>query len=436
MNYEDTLQFLYKQLPMYQRVGAKAFKKNLDNTIRLCEFLDNPQDKIQCIHVAGTNGKGSVCHILSAIAQTSGLKTGLYTSPHLLDYRERIRVNNQYIPKTYVQAFINKVKDLIVEIKPSFFELTVALAFDYFHYQQVDVAIIETGLGGRLDSTNVIQAPLFSIITNIGLEHTQILGETLDKIAFEKAGIIKNNRPCIIGVTQKETAPVFEKKTKEKNSKLFFADQEYKSKSISKGPNRTILLDNNKSELLFQTDLQGLFQIENIQTSKVALDVWKKLDDRIEDKHFISALKNVQRISGLQGRFQKVNTNPITIVDCAHNPAGIQGLLNNIQATNNNSLKIIFGCVEDKDLDQILNLLPKRASYHICCPNVPRGMHEEICKKKFLNKGFTNVESYSKVSLAVDKVVNGALKSDSILIFGSVFVASEAIEYFNKINKV
>ena len=379
MNYQETTNWMFNQLPMYQLQGASAYKKDLTNTYLLVNHLDNPQQKIKCIHVAGTNGKGSTSHMLASILQEAGYKVGLYTSPHLKDFRERIKINGIDISENFVCDFINENKTFFEANDMSFFEMTVGLAFDYFAKEKVDIAIIEVGMGGRLDATNII-TPLVSVITNIGLDHTQFLGNTLEAVAFEKAGIIKPNIPVVIGEYTPETQAVFLAKAKECNSDIYFA-----------------------SDLVSETypsDLIGDYQIHN---KKTVLQTIAILNAQKEFKIFQEDIKSglllVVKNTGLQGRWQQLGESPKVICDTAHNKNGLEIVLNQIQKETFEKLHIVLGVVNDKDLEEVLPLFPKNAIYYFCKPNIPRGLDAIILQEKaheFDLKG----ETYHSVSEA------------------------------------
>ncbi|MFV8465540.1 bifunctional folylpolyglutamate synthase/dihydrofolate synthase [Flavobacterium sp. LB1P62] len=404
MNYQETINWLFNQLPMYQLQGASAYKKDLTNTHLLIDHLDNPQEKIKCIHVAGTNGKGSTSHMLASILQEAGYKVGLYTSPHLKDFRERIKINGIEISEAFVTDFTNKHKDFFEANDMSFFEMTVGLAFDYFAKEKVDIAIIEVGMGGRLDATNVI-TPLVSVITNIGLDHTQFLGNTLESVAFEKAGIIKPNIPVVIGEYTTETKPVFLAKAKECNSAIYFA-----------------------SELVSETypsDLIGDYQLHN---KKTAIQTIAILNAQKEFKVFQEDIKSglllVVKNTGLQGRWQQLGESPKVICDTAHNKNGLEIVMNQIQKETFEKLHIVLGMVNDKDLDEVLPLFPKNAIYYFCKPNIPRGLDAAILQEK-AKKYHLNGNTYRSVTDAYVYSKNNSTKNDFIFIGGSTFVVAE-----------
>ncbi len=405
MKYFDTVNWMFQQLPMYQNKGKSAFKKDLSNTLKLSAHLNHPEQKFKSIHVGGTNGKGSTSHMLASILQEAGYKVGLYTSPHLKDFRERIRINGQVISKQFVIGFIKRNRMFFESNNLSFFEMTVGMAFDYFAKQKVDIAIIEVGLGGRLDSTNII-TPELSVITNIGFDHMQFLGTTLPEIALEKAGIIKPNIPVVIGETQPETENVFKNKAKENNSEIYFADQ--------------------LVEEVLESDLKGTYQEHNKKTVIQSVTVLRQLGYSISTSNLKKGLLTVVKNSGLQGRWQVLQQEPKIVCDTAHNKEGLSYTMQQLQAESYNNLYIVFGVVSDKDLDSIISLLPKNATYYFCKPNVQRGLDEDLLKEYFLNKGFTG-NSYSSVNEALDAAKLNANTDDLIYVGGSTFVVAEVL---------
>ena len=406
MNYQETTHWMFNQLPMYQTQGASAYKEDLTNILLLSDHLGSPEKKLQCIHVAGTHGKGSTSHMLSSILQEAGYKVGLYTSPHLKDFRERIKINGKEISEDFVCTFIEKHKSYFEKGAFSFFEMSVGLALDYFVKEKVEIAIIEVGMGGRLDATNII-TPLVSVITNIGLDHTQFLGNTLESIAFEKAGIIKPTIPVVIGEYTPETKPVFLSKAKECHSKIYFA-----------------------SDLLaetFPSDLIGDYQTHNKKTVLKTIEVLNCQNDyTITENNSKSGFLNVVRNTGLQGRWQQLGESPKVICDTAHNKNGLEIVLNQIQKETFGKLHIVLGVVNDKDLNEILPLFPKKAIYYFCKPNLPRGLDASILKQKALNFEL-NGEAYNSVSEAYKKAIENASNSDFIYIGGSTFVVAEIL---------
>jgi dihydrofolate synthase / folylpolyglutamate synthase len=406
MNYQDSINWMFNQLPMYQTQGASAYKKDLTNTLLLAKHLDNPEKNLKCIHVAGTNGKGSTSHLLASVLQEAGYKVGLYTSPHLKDYRERIKINGKEISEDFVCKFISKNKSFFEENQLSFFEMTVGLAFEYFKKEKTDINIIEVGMGGRLDSTNIIK-PLVSVITNIGLDHTQFLGNTLEAIAFEKAGIIKNETPIVIGEYTKETKNVFLNKAKETNSEIFFASELIES--------------------TYPSALLGDYQVHNKKTVQQTIEVLQSLNNHeISKENIKNGFKKVIQNTGLQGRWQQLRANPKVICDTAHNSHGLKIVLNQIKNENFESLHIVLGVVNDKDLNEILPLFPKNAKYYFCKPNIPRGLDTGL-----LQKTASKFELYGKVYNSVSNAYQEALaisaKKDFIYIGGSTFVVAEVL---------
>jgi dihydrofolate synthase/folylpolyglutamate synthase len=431
MDYQQTLNYLYTQLPMFTRVGASAFKKDLTNTLALCELLDNPQHKFKSVHVGGTNGKGSTSHMLTAILQTAGYKTGLYTSPHLKDFRERIRINGQMISEQTVIDFVASHQPDFDAIQPSFFEMTVALAFDVFAKEKVDIAIVEVGLGGRLDSTNVI-SPLLSVITNIGWDHMNILGDTLQLIAAEKAGIIKPSTPVIIGEFQQEIADIFIKKAKLENSEITFASEgklKVESKKLEGGTLDLLDVEVTAQDLKtynLQLDLSGTYQLKNLKTVISAVDELRRQGFTITNQHIANALKQVKTLTGLHGRWEVLSRNPLTICDTAHNPEGITEILKNIASVPYQQLHIVIGMVNDKDISKMLAMLPTNAQYYFCKPDIPRGLEAENLKQKAESFGLHG-EAYSSVPAALKAAQANAGKNDLVFVGGSTFVVAEAV---------
>jgi len=426
MDYQQTLAYLYAKLPMFTRIGVSAYKKDIDNTIKFCKHLNHPEKKFKSVHIAGTNGKGSTSHILAAILQQAGYKTGLYTSPHLKDFRERIKINGEMISKQEVVIFVEENKVFIEEISPSFFEATVGLAFEHFAKHKVDIAIIEVGLGGRLDSTNVI-SPEVSVITNISMDHMDILGDTLQKIAFEKAGIIKKNTPVIIGEYQEEVKQVFIDKAKEQNAELIFATNQwhYKDSKIVNGKREIEIYDKEKG-LNLALDLTGTYQIKNIKTVLSTVNQLKKKGFEIDDAILISALSQVKKLTGLMGRWQTLAENPLVICDTGHNEDGIKEVLNNINLTKFDHLHFVIGMVKDKDISKILSFLPTDATYYFCAPKLERAKPADQLKEeasKFNLKGL----AYADVETAIKAAKEIAKPNDFIFIGGSTFVVAEAL---------
>ena len=406
MNYQETTNWLFNQLPMYQMQGASAYKKDLTNTLLLAEHLNHPEKKLKCIHVAGTNGKGSTSHLLASVFQEAGYKVGLYTSPHLKDFRERIKINNEEISEEFVCKFVANNKSFFEANDLSFFEMTVGLALEYFVKEKTDINIIEVGMGGRLDSTNII-TPLVSVITNIGLDHTQFLGNTLESIAYEKAGIIKKNIPVVIGEYTSETKKEFLDKVKETNSELYFA-----------------------SDLIHETydsDLLGDYQISNKKTVQQTIEVIQNQKDfKISDENIKSGFSNVIKNTRLLGRWQQLNEKPKVICDTAHNSHGLKIVIHQILNEKFDDLHIVLGVVNDKDLDEILTLFPKKAKYYFCKPNIPRGLNTEILAEK-ANKYNLKGKVYNSVSNAYADAIKNSNKNDFIYIGGSTFVVAEVL---------
>ncbi len=430
MTYQQTLDYLITRLPLFSKIGIAAYKKDITNTVLLCKAAGDPQNKIKTIHVAGTNGKGSTSHMLAAIFQQCGYKTGLYTSPHLKDFRERIKVNGEFIEEKFVISFVEKMKNVSENIDPSFFELTVVMALQYFNEQKVDIAIIETGLGGRLDSTNII-TPELSIITNIGYDHMNILGDTLEKIAFEKAGIIKNKIPVVIGESIPETKDIFLEKAKQCSAEIIFAEDLFKI--------RNVVLHNKNLEVevaeinpdshrdqkeKYTLDLHGIYQKKNLLTVLAAINTLNKLGYKLEKENINTALATVKKLTGLYGRWDVIHECPTVALDVAHNEDGIKQLLHQITLCNYNRLHIVFGIVKDKDSNKILSLLPKEAIYYFTKAQIPRALPEgELIKKAKAHN--LNGEKYSEVNEALAAAIRGADKKDLIVVCGSVYLVGE-----------
>ena len=406
MTYLETVNWMFNQLPMYQNHGASAYRKDLTNTILLASHLENPERNLKCIHVAGTNGKGSASHMLASILQEAGYKVGLYTSPHLKDFRERIKINGQEISEIFVCDFIAKNKTFFEQNELSFFEMSVGLAFEYFKKENVDIAIVEVGMGGRLDSTNII-TPLISVITNIGLDHQQFLGDTLEKIAFEKAGIIKPNIPVVIGEYLPETKLVFSSKADKNNAAIFFA-----SDLISE---------------IYPSDLIGNYQVFNIKTVIQTIRIIQSQKQfLVTEKNIRNGLMNVIKKTGLQGRWQQIKEKPKVICDTAHNSNGLKIVLKQVQNENYDCLNIVLGFVNDKDLDQILTLFPKNANYFFCKPNIPRGLDVLDLQKKALEFGLIG-NIYNSATEAYGNALLSSSENDFIYVGGSTFVVAEIL---------
>lgn len=427
MTYPQVLDFLYAQLPMFHRIGAAAFKKDLGNTLALLNHLGNPQHKFKSIHVGGTNGKGSTSHMLSAVLQAQGFKTGLYVSPHYRDFRERIKVNGQYITRQYVIDFVEKMKPIIAEVQPSFFELTVAMAFDYFASRKVDVAVIEVGLGGRLDSTNVI-TPVLSVITNISFDHMQFLGNTLPEIAGEKAGIIKPGVPVVIGETHPESAPVFIAKAKVENAPIYFADQHIRAAIVEEDASHTYFEVLQEGQLHYPrlaANLHGEYQMLNLQTVLQALSCLPA-DWEINEESITTGLKNLVPLTRFMGRWQVLGQNPTIIADSAHNEAGIQLAMQQLAKVPRKQLHMVIGVVRDKDLDKMLPQLPVEATYYFAKPDIPRGLEAEVLQKAAAVQGRKG-RAYSSVRNALKAARRKAQPDDVIYVGGSIFVLAEIL---------
>ncbi len=427
-NYQDTLSYLFTQLPVFQRDGASAYKPTIANTIALCEVLGNPQEKFKSIHVAGTNGKGSTSHQLAAIFQAAGYKTGLYTSPHLKDFRERIRVNGECIPEQNVIDFAATHEDLFEKIKPSFFEMTVAMAFEYFANQQVEIAIIEVGMGGRLDSTNIIK-PELCLITNISFDHQAYLGHTLEAIAGEKAGIIKQEVPVVIASTQTATQAVFKEKAATQNASIYFADQQYHLQRTADSNQQLLgieFTDANGTLQKFHSDLTGIYQLKNITGVLCAIDLLKAKFPKINNQIIFDALANVKKITGLKGRWEVLSKNPLCIADTGHNEDGIQQILTQLTYCNYENIHWVMGMVNDKDLNAVLALLPKNATYYFCKPNIPRGLDQLILQKAAAQFNLIG-DCYASVQEAFDVAKMNAKNTDLVLVAGSTFIVAEII---------
>ena len=423
MNFKETLDYMMQQLPMYHRIGAAAFKKDLTNTLALCSHLDNPHTKFKSIHVGGTNGKGSTSHLLAAILQSAGYKVGLYTSPHYKDFRERIKINGELMSKKYVVDFVAKNKSKFEEIEPSFFEMTVALAFSYFADNQVDIAVIEVGLGGRLDSTNVI-TPELSVITNISLDHVSMLGDTLPLIAFEKAGIIKKNIPVVIGESHVETDSVFLEKANAENAPIIFADKHFEVKR-----NDTFFDIYKDGKIFFRTlenTLLGDFQLKNTATVFQTIEELRKLNFSISDENIRTAFRDLQGMVKFMGRWQKLQEKPLVIADSGHNEAGVNAATNQLKTLNYSNLYIVTGFVNDKDVSKILSLYPKNATYFFAKANIPRGLDAKILATQAKDFGLEG-RAYSSVKNAFRAAKKRANEDDLVLVLGSIFVVAEVL---------
>ena len=428
MNYQETLEWMFSQLPMYQRIGAAAYKADLNNTTALLQLLGNPQNDFKSVHVAGTNGKGSTSHMLASIFQEAGYKTGLYTSPHLRDFRERIRINGEMIPEDRVTAFIDAHRSQFETMGLSFFEMTVGMAFDYFATEKVDIAIVEVGMGGRLDSTNLI-TPELSIITNIGLDHVQFLGDTLEKIAGEKAGIIKDGIPVVIGETQPETRTVFEAQAAAHHSPILFADQRFDCDKIHIESRFTQQYDVWKdSELYLEAcilPLMGNYQRKNLTTVMCAVDVLRE-PFQLDEEDIRDGIANVIRNTHLMGRWQILNDDPLTIADTGHNVDGIREVIGQLAEMSYNKLHFVIGMVNDKDIDHVLQLLPHHCEYYFCKADIPRGLDANILAQKAFDLGLRG-KVYDSVRDAYQSAVNAARFDDVVFVGGSNFIVAEVV---------
>jgi dihydrofolate synthase / folylpolyglutamate synthase len=426
MDYSQTIDFLFTRLPLFSRIGAAAYKSDLTNILALSELLDHPEQKFKTIHVAGTNGKGSTSHMLAAILQKAGYKTGLYTSPHLHDFRERIRINGHMIPESGVIAFTQRIRGAIDQFEPSFFEITVAMAFDWFAEEKVDIAVIEVGLGGRLDSTNIIR-PELSVITNISYDHMDLLGNTLEKIAFEKAGIIKPGVPVVIGEEQAETKEVFLSVAGEHHAPLYFASRkwfpgEWKMEGHLLFVQLTDTHNNNKKN--FHLDLTGLYQLKNVVTVTEAVSILNQKGFNISDAVMQQALKQVKPLTGFHGRWDILHEHPLVVTDVGHNEEGIRVIAQQIENTTHEELHIIIGLVKDKEIEKILRHLPREASYYFTKAQIPRALPETTLASIAGRTGLKG-NAYPFLKDALEAAVLNANPDDMILICGSVFLAAE-----------
>jgi dihydrofolate synthase/folylpolyglutamate synthase len=443
MNYQETLEYLFNSLPMFSRIGAPAYKEGLDNTLALDEHFGHPHKHFRAIHVAGTNGKGSVSHMLAASLQQAGYRTGLYTSPHLIDFRERIRIDGEMISKKFILDFVNDNRAFFDELQPSFFEMTVLMAFDYFAKNDVEVAVVEVGLGGRLDSTNII-SPELSIITNISIDHTNLLGNTVEKIAAEKAGIIKRHTPVIIGNAEEEVKLVFDEKTQQESAPIFYAQDCYlltpsEIQNTASQSFNISCLQNNKSDTTINwlfpeealqpiaVELLGSYQQQNVATVLTAISILNAKGLTITEKAVREGLAHVIGLTGLQGRWQVIQQNPTVICDIGHNEAGIAHVVEQLKTLQYEQLHFVIGMVSDKDVDKVLSLLPTKAIYYFTKANIPRALSEQELQAKAINHGlYGNV--YSTVKDAFVAAKNAATKDDLIFVGGSNFVVAEALE--------
>jgi len=426
MTYTETLEFLFSRLPMFSRTGASAIKPSLANTLDLCRWLDNPQEKFRSVHVAGTNGKGSTSHMLAAILQVCGYKTGLYTSPHLKDFRERIRVNGEMVSEEFVVGFTQKALTKIDEISPSFFELSVAMAFEYFRQQEIDIAVIETGLGGRLDSTNVI-TPEISVITNIGLDHMNILGNTAELIAAEKAGIIKDRVKVVIGESSLETEEVFLATAAERHAPIVFADKKWYVSDWhhQQGYLVTNIVNNHDgSRETFQLDLPGYYQLKNLVTVTETVHQLRSQGFDLPREKVAKALTQVKKLTGLHGRWDIVHRNPSVVLDVAHNADGISQLMKQVELADYHELHVIMGIVKDKEIGPMLQQMPKEAKYYFTRADIPRALSQDTLAEHAKAAGLEGT-AYPDVNAALKAALERSSPNDLILVCGSVFVVAE-----------
>ena len=431
MNYKETIDYLFSQLPMYHRIGAAAYKADLGNTVALCTRLGDPQNSFPSVHIAGTNGKGSVSHMLASIMQNCGLKTGLYTSPHLKDFRERIRVNGEMITEEAVVAFVKRYRSDFETIQPSFFEMTVGMAFDFFRQQKVDIAIIEVGLGGRLDSTNII-TPLVSVITNVSFDHMQLLGDTLEKIAFEKAGIIKPGIPVVVGETQNPIREVFTKRAAEVGTGITFADSIYTvlNTQLTSDQPKQLVMDIHRNGFPFlkrlSSPLSGLYQLKNIVTVIGACEALNAIGMQISPAMMRTGIGDVVRNTGFAGRWQLLGENPLTLCDTGHNEEGLREVLTQIAQTPHQTLHFVFGVVNDKSISHILEMLPRNAIYYFCKADIPRGLDAGELQVRALAAGVDG-KKYDSVKAALEAARQAASPEDLVFVGGSTFVVAEVI---------
>ncbi len=425
MTYSETLDYLFAKLPMFTRVGAIAYKKDITNIAILCNALGNPQNKFRSIHLAGTNGKGSCSHMLAAILQTAGYKTALHTSPHLKDFRERIKVNGMMCDEAFVVECTQKLIPLIEEIEPSFFEISVAMAFEYFAQHQVDIAVIETGLGGRLDSTNIIN-PILSIITNIGWDHMHLLGDTLEKIAFEKAGIIKQHTPVVIGEFLPETKPVFIQKAAEMHAPIVFAQEmdAIHDWHIEQHLLHVTLTDKRDNHSSYTIDLPGIYQTKNVLTVTEAIHQLQGMGWNINQSHIQQGLRHVKKITGLHGRWEMIHEHPTIVLDVGHNEDGIKQILQQLEISSYHHLHMVIGMVKDKEVDKVLSMLPVTATYYFTNAQIPRALPAHELQQKALSYLLQGKE-YNHVNDALKDARAHAHPNDLILVCGSVFVVAE-----------
>ncbi|MCB2219384.1 MAG: bifunctional folylpolyglutamate synthase/dihydrofolate synthase [Bacteroidetes bacterium] len=429
MNYQETLKFLYQQLPMFQRLGPAAYKADLTNTIEICRILGDPQLKFPSVHIAGTNGKGSVSHILASIFQEAGYRTGLFTSPHLKDFRERIRINGEWVSEAFIVQFVNEHIRSLDHIKPSFFEYTFAMAMHYFACEKVDIAIVETGMGGRLDSSNIVN-PILSVITNIGMDHTQFLGDTLEKIAVEKAGIIKPGVPVMIGERQLEIESIFNATALAKKAPIFSAEDIFhitrKKANEPNIVNYAVQSFEKKDFYNLSSPLTGNYQLKNILTAMAATSLLNNTRWHLPRNSIEMGVKNVKSNTGIRGRWEMLSEKPLVICDTAHNLDGIKQVVEQIRNTPHQQLHVVLGVVADKEISEILSLWPKDASYYFCKANIPRGLPAETLKATAQNEGLSGIK-YDSVAEAYAAALKASNPDDLVFIGGSTFVVAEVL---------
>lgn len=431
--YTAVIEYLYARLPMFTRDGATAIKKDVDNTLQFCQVLGNPHQQFKSIHIAGTNGKGSSSHMLASIFAAAGYKTGLYTSPHLVDFRERIRINGAMVPEGVVVDFVNQHKDYMEELQPSFFEVTVAMAFDYFAKEKVDIAIIEVGLGGRLDSTNIIQ-PELSLITNIGMDHMNLLGDTLEEIAFEKAGIIKANTPVVVSENDPALTSLFTQRAAALQAPLRFAADSLAVKEVSRetaGQKITVVQGDSQEEKTWLLDLAGSYQQKNILGVLTVVEAMRQQGWNLSDAQVQAGLAAVQTATGLQGRWQTIAIHPWIICDTGHNEDGVREVVKNLALCSFKSLHIVIGAMRDKDLSHMLPLLPKDARYYFSSPAMPRAMPADMLQAQAADLGLHG-EAYSSIGDALAAAEAAYAEGDLIFVGGSNFVVAEVLAIVQK----
>ncbi len=426
MNYKETVDYLFAQLPMFTRIGGAAYKDNLDNIKSLCNSLQNPHTKFKSIHVAGTNGKGSTCHMLASILQEQGYTVGLFTSPHIFDFRERIKINGVLISEAFVVEFVANCQQIITEVQPSFFELTTAMAFSYFAQEKVDVAVIEVGMGGLLDSTNII-SPMLSIITNIGMDHTQFLGETLPKIAEQKAGIIKKETPVVISSTQEEIQNTFTRIALNNNAPIFFADKIFDIVTIENNFIKHTIKAVNRATLeinTYELALGGHYQVKNIKGVLMAITILNDIQFTVSQSAIALGLANIVKNTSLRGRFEVLQEQPLIVADVAHNEDGIAQVINQIQSISYNTLHIICGFVQDKDVAKVLTHFPKKAIVYATQAQIPRAMPYQELGKLLQDNNFT-VKTFAHINNAYANAITNQQQNDIVLIIGSFFILGE-----------